>query len=77
MKKNPYTSKYYADYEWDDETSQSDPKGVWMGGSEYYSRRYACRVPRAMLKKAEKSGDFDAVHDWIASHDGIREIWLE
>lgn len=73
-----YSSKRYAIYEWDDETSASDPRGVWMGGSEYYSRTYRCWVPKGMLAKAEKTGNFDALDDWIAARadePGIWDVW--
>lgn len=72
---NKFLSDRYSTYEWDDETSQFDPKGVWMGGSEYYARTYRCRVPKGLLKSAEKHGNFDKVHDWIQSHDGDARIW--
>jgi hypothetical protein len=34
-------------HEFEDETSQFDPKGTWNYGGEYYSRIYKCRVPIA------------------------------
>ena len=67
----------YATYEFDDETSSSDPKGTWMGGSEYYSRTYRCRVPAILLNMANKTGNFDRVEDWVSAHDSEREIWLD
>lgn len=75
-KKNPYMSRGYADYRWEDETSQFDPKGIWMYGSECYIRTYRCRVPSIMLAIAEKSGNFDRLHDWISDHNEVQEIWL-
>ena len=71
-----YRGRGYADHEWDDETSASDPKGTWQGGSEYYARTYRCRVPAILLALANKSGDFDRVDAWIQAHDSVQEIWL-
>ncbi len=74
--KNKFLGRGYATYEWDDETSQSDPKGRWMGGSEYYARTYRCRVPAILLARAGKTGDFARVEDWVACHNEVLEIWL-
>jgi hypothetical protein len=65
----------YAEYEFEDETSQFDPLGKWMGGLEYYSRTYRVRVPKKMLEKANESGDHSAIMRWIDNH-GDRGIWL-
>lgn len=68
--------KLYADYEWEDETSQFDPKGRWVGGSEYYSRTYRCRVPKGLLKLCEATGDHEILSDWIYRNQE-KPIWLD
>lgn len=74
--KNDYLGRGYATYEWDDETSASDPKGVWQYGSEFYARTYRCRVPAILLALAQKSGDFGKVTDWVIANE-YSEIWLD
>lgn len=58
-------------YEWEDETSAYDPKGVWMGGSEYYSRTYRLWVPNR-IKAANKK----ALEKYIESQSGIEGKWV-
>jgi hypothetical protein len=60
--------KLYADYVYEDETSQFDPKGRWMGGSEYYARTYHARVPRKMLERCTISGDHTELTYWLEKH---------
>lgn len=67
--------KIYADYGFEDETSSSDPRGTWMGGCEYYSRVYVCRVPRKMLERAEKTGDYNELRGWIDSKADDPRVW--
>jgi hypothetical protein len=67
--------KIYADYKFDDETSAFDPKGVWVGGCEYYSRTYRCRVPRKMLERAQKTGDHTELNDWLDGKADVPEVW--
>lgn len=69
-----YDSPAHADYEYDDETSQLDPKGRWVGGSEYYARTYYCRVPCKMLERAKASGDHTELSNWLEANghkDGV------
>jgi hypothetical protein len=60
--------RLYADYEYDDETSQFDPQGRWVSGSEYYARTYHARVPRKMLERCTTSGDYREISDWLDKH---------
>lgn len=65
-----YDGPRYADYEYDDETSQFDPRGRWQGGSECYIATYRCRVPKGLLKDGKER----ALEDWIVNHSE-RGIW--
>lgn len=70
MPEKRYMTDRYAAFEFDDETSQFDPLGRWVGGCEFYARTYRCRVPRKMLERAKTTGDFTKLNDWIDAHDG-------
>jgi len=59
----------YKAYEFDDETSSSDPKGRWMGGSEYYKRTYRCLVPSRMT-------DDKQITNWIVDNEE-KVVWLD
>ena len=59
-------------HEWKDETSAFDPKGVWMPGSEYYSRTFRIWVPNRI-----KPEDEDALLNYIESQAGIPGKWVE
>jgi hypothetical protein len=69
--------RVYATYEFDDETSQFDPMGRWQGGTECYERTYRCRVPRKLLERAERTGDFNKLNEWIDDRQGPTGIWLD
>jgi hypothetical protein len=63
-------------YEWEDETSQFDPKGRWCPGGEYYSRTYKMRVPKALEGNDELSYYF--VEMIMNQYEGCDEgFWVE
>jgi hypothetical protein len=59
-------------YEWDDETSASDPKGEWQGGSEYYKRHFKIWVPNRIRKD-----DFDRINEYIDDNLGVDGKWVD
>lgn len=62
-----YLSNRYTDYEFDDETSQFDPKGIWQAGSEYYKITIKCRVPVKMLRRAMETHNDSELEFWITN----------
>lgn len=58
-------------YEFTDETSMYDPKGYWVGGSEYYAREYKCRIP-IRIKDNE-----DMITEFIERHMNDEGFWVE
>jgi hypothetical protein len=58
-------------HEWDDETSSSDPKGRWVGGSEYYARTYRIWVPNRIKPTQKKR-----LLAYIESQAGIPDKWV-
>ena len=78
MASRKYMSSRYATREWEDETWSGDPQAVWIGGLEYYSRTYRCRVPKGLLEKArtgKKPEDRYNLENWIEAHQED-DIWL-
>jgi len=68
MASRKYMNARYVSHEYDDETSQYDPKGKWCPGGEYYSRRFKCRVPKGLV------GKLDELWTWIENHQED-DIW--
>lgn len=62
-------------YEWEDETSQFDPKGKWHYGGEYYSRIYRARVPVAFKNSDEMSWEF--VEMMMDKYPDTQGFWRE
>lgn len=58
----------YKKFIFEDETSMFDPKGRWVGGSEYYSRTYTVMIP-VRLKD-------ENIDNWIANH-AEEDIWID
>lgn len=57
-------------YSFWDETSQFDPQGSWVGGSEYYEREYVCFIPARLLRRRP-----DLIDDFIAKYEGEPWMW--
>lgn len=58
-------------HEWDDETSQFDPKGCWQYGSEYFKRTFKIWVPDSIRD------DQDAIDEYVESQQGIPDKWAD
>lgn len=58
----------YRTIEYDDETSQFDPKGRWCPGSDCYQRTYKVRVPAELTE--------DEIDDWLDRNAG-RVVYLD
>ena len=59
-------------YEFEDETSSFDPKGHWIGGSEYYSRTHKCLLPNESIEWSD-----DEINKYIEDHSEDDNFWLE
>lgn len=60
---------------WEDETSQFDPLGRWVGGGDYYSREYACRVPKVFQRCDELRDMF--IDYMIDNHPDEAGFWVD
>ena len=67
-KKKPPRKPGYRVAEWEEETSQFDPRGYWCYGSECYRCLCRCYVPIA-LSDAK-------IGDWIDAHEGD-VVWID
>jgi hypothetical protein len=56
-------------HEFSDETSQFDPQGYWVGGSEYYARDYTVYIPARLVRRAP-----DLIDAFIDKYS--EEAWL-
>lgn len=70
MSNNVLTKKGYYIYEWDDETSQFDPKGIWVGGSDYFIRTYKAWIPNHITND-------DEIQKYIDDHADDPELYIE
>ena len=58
--------------EWEDETSQFDPEGKWVGGADYYQRTYRIWIPNSIAEEDE-----DAVDQYIELHLDDPSVWQD
>jgi hypothetical protein len=67
--------KKYQVWEYEDETSEFDPKGKWIPGTEYYSRTYKVKVPTPLLQLCQTKNDFSQIYQWI-EENASKNIWI-
>lgn len=65
------TTEQMVIHEFEDETSQFDPKGRWAGGIDCYLRTYRCMIP-AVIKD-----DDEEIATYIEQHQEDEGFWHE